>query len=213
MTEREIRSLSLQITRMYSAMRTCKYNVGLEVSPVDKNLKKQFDTKVPQHKAWKNITMDSKPISQIIEESGKVEDFVYFTADTDEVIEELEEGKTYIIGGIVDKNRHKDLCVKKAKELGLKVGKLPIGKYIQISGRQVLATSHVYEICCKWFEYKDWGKAFHEVLPQRKLEGKVRKRVNRDVNDVVDEAVESEGNTAEYEDEDQDQENAESLTA
>lgn len=180
MTEREIRSMSVQVTRMYSAKRVCKYNVGLQVTPFNKRLKEQFDTRISQYKLWKNIELTDKTLKEVIESSENPDQFVYFTADTDEVIEELEEGKTYVIGGIVDKNRHKNLCVNKAKELGMKVGKLPIGKYIQISGRQVLATSHVYEICCKWFEYRDWEKAFNEVLPQRKLEGKVRKRGKKD---------------------------------
>ncbi|EGW32863.1 uncharacterized protein SPAPADRAFT_60204 [Spathaspora passalidarum NRRL Y-27907] len=175
MNQKEIVSMSNQISRSYSAMRHCEYDLKLKITSFNKNLKKRFDDDVSQYKLWKGIEFNSQQnISDLITEENKSQ-FVYLTADTDEVIEELLPNHTYIIGGIVDKNRHKQLCLKKAQELGLKVGKLPIDKFIEMNGRHVLATSHVYELCCKWFENgKDWGKAFNEVLPPRKVKGQAK---------------------------------------
>lgn len=162
MNDKEINSLSNQITRIYSSKRHCKYNLPLIITSFGGKLQERFEKSIPEYRLWKGIEFDAKDIPLDKE-------FVYLTADTDEIIEKLNEGTTYIIGGIVDKNRHKNLCVDKAKKLGLKVGKLPIDKYIEINGRQVLATSHVYEICCKWFETKDWKESFNAILPPRKL--------------------------------------------
>lgn len=53
-------------------------------------------------------------------------DAIYLTADTDDTLETLEAGKTYIIGGIVDKNRYKGLCRAKADRLGIRAAKLPL---------------------------------------------------------------------------------------
>lgn len=189
MNNKEIVSLSNQITRAYSAKRHCEYDLQLDITSFNKNLKQRFDKSVSQYKLWNNIQF---------QENGKLDDilpkdeqerskYIYLTADTDEVITDLEPEHTYIIGGIVDKNRHKLICKKKAEELGLRMGKLPIDQFIQLNGRQVLATSHVFELCCKWFELnKDWGKAFNEVLPPRKLEKAVEKKGDQDQTPASD---------------------------
>jgi len=99
------------------------------------------------------------------EEEGEV---VYLSAESDVVLERLKPNSTYIIGGLVDKNRHKGLCYKRAISRGMKTAKLPIGEFLQMKSRQVLVTNHVQEIMLKWLELDDWGKAFMEVLPKRK---------------------------------------------
>lgn len=39
---------------------------------------------------------------------------MYLTADSPETITQLEKGKVYILGGLVDRNAHKGLCFRKA---------------------------------------------------------------------------------------------------
>jgi Trm5-related predicted tRNA methylase len=39
--------------------------------------------------------------------ADRKDDLVYLTADAEETIQELDASKVYIIGGIVDRNRHK----------------------------------------------------------------------------------------------------------
>lgn len=172
MSEKEIISMSNQITRCYSAKRHSEYDVDLVISSFNKRLKARFDSRVLDYPKWRNMTFsENDKLTELLPENKEeLDKYVYLTADTDTELDALEEGYTYIIGGIVDKNRHKKLCLNKANELGLKVARLPIGKYIQMNGRQVLATSHVYEIMCMWFEQgHDWQRAFNEVLPPRKI--------------------------------------------
>lgn len=172
MSEKEIVSMSNQITRCYSAKRHSQYDVDLVISSFNKRLKARFDSRVLDYPKWRNMTFsENDKLSDLLPKNREdMAKYVYLTADTDNELDALEEGHTYIIGGIVDKNRHKKLCLNKANELGLKVARLPIGKYIQMNGRQVLATSHVYEIMCMWFEKgHDWQRAFNEVLPPRKI--------------------------------------------
>ena len=103
--------------------------------------------------------------AEAAEEEGEV---VYLSSESDNVLTHLKPNSTYIIGGLVDKNRHKGICHKRAVERGIKTAKLPIGEYLEMKSRQVLVTNHVLEIMLKWMEFGDWGKAFMAVMPERK---------------------------------------------
>jgi tRNA (guanine9-N1)-methyltransferase len=98
---------------------------------------------------------------------------VYLTSDSPHTLDRLSPNTSYIIGGIVDKNRHKGLCYKRACERGIPTAKLPIGEYMTMQSRSVLAVNHVVEIMLKWLETGDWGEAFLSVIPKRK-EAKLR---------------------------------------
>ncbi|CZS98356.1 related to tRNA (guanine-N(1)-)-methyltransferase [Rhynchosporium agropyri] len=98
---------------------------------------------------------------------------VYLSSDSETTLSVLSPNTTYIIGGIVDKNRHKGLCNKRAMERGIPTARLPIGEYMTMASRSVLAVNHVVEIMLAWMETGDWGEAFIKVIPKRK-EAKLR---------------------------------------
>lgn len=93
---------------------------------------------------------------------------VYLTADSPYTLERLEPNTCYVVGGIIDRNRHKGLCYKVAREKKVRTAKLPIGEYMILHDRHVLATNHVVEIMLRWLELGDWGAAFMKVIPSRK---------------------------------------------
>ncbi|PNS21240.1 hypothetical protein CAC42_1019 [Sphaceloma murrayae] len=116
-------------------------------------------------------------------------EIVYLTTESPDTLTELKPYSTYIIGGIVDKNREKGICYKRACEAGIKTARLPIGDFLEMQSRKVLATNHVVEIMLKWLEYEDWGKAFLEVIPKRKggqLKGQKKKGQHDDEDDDDD---------------------------
>lgn len=113
---------------------------------------------------------------------------VYLSSDSENTLERLSPYTSYIIGGIVDKNRHKGLCYKRACERGIPTAKLPIGQYLSMTSRSVLAVNHVVEIMLKWMETGDWGKAFLSVMPKRK--GAKLKNKKGKVSDEQDEGEE-----------------------
>ncbi len=108
-------------------------------------------------------------------EAASTPSIVYLSSESEHTLEQLSPNTSYIIGGIVDKNRHKGLCYKRACALGIPTAKLPIGEYMTMQSRTVLAVNHVVEIMLKWLLKGDWGEAFLEVIPKRK-EAKLRNK-------------------------------------
>jgi tRNA (guanine9-N1)-methyltransferase len=108
---------------------------------------------------------DDQATTDGADEEGEI---IYLSSESDNILTHLKPNGTYIIGGLVDKNRHKGICHKRAVNRGIKTAKLPIKEYLEMRDRQVLVTNHVHEILLKWMEFGDWGKAFMEVMPKRK---------------------------------------------
>jgi tRNA (guanine9-N1)-methyltransferase len=110
-----------------------------------------------------NPTAVAEPEDEDIDRS-----IVYLTSESPYTLDRLEANTSYIIGGIVDKNREKGLCYGRAKEHKVRTAKLPIGEFMAMQSRFVLTTNQVVEIMAKWLECGDWGQAFMEVIPKRK---------------------------------------------
>jgi tRNA (guanine9-N1)-methyltransferase len=113
--------------------------------------------------------------------SSQPPQLVYLSSDSPHTLETLSPYTSYIIGGIVDKNRHKGICYRRAVALGIPTAKLPIGEYMVMQSRTVLAVNHVVEIMLRWLEEGDWGTAFERVIPKRKggvLRGKEEEHEN-----------------------------------
>ena len=79
-------------------------------------------------------------------EGYKKEQLVYLTADSTDEIKDLDPNDVYIIGGIVDRNRHKDLTIKKAIEQGIRHARLPISDFLSLNTSCVLTVNHVFDI-------------------------------------------------------------------
>lgn len=197
MRDNERTSLASQITRSYSENHKAPFKSHLFVSSFGGLLKQRFDTVLAgTHHSWKGVKfleddfeaaareatnlmktnrtekfagafqkVGDEQGTEVTATSGEV---VYLTSDSPETLTELKPYSTYIIGGIVDKNRHKGICYKRAMDRGFKTAKLPIGDYMKMASRFVLTTNHVVEIMLKWLDMGDWAKAFVEVIPQRK---------------------------------------------
>ncbi|KAI0371519.1 hypothetical protein BV20DRAFT_965273 [Pilatotrama ljubarskyi] len=105
------------------------------------------------------------------------ETVVYLTADADDELTELKEGETYIIGGIVDHNRYKNLCLNKSKDHQIRSARLPIGTYLsELRTRKVLTVNQTFEILLKWVETRSWEQALYSVIPKRKFNANGRRR-------------------------------------
>ena len=198
MIDKERTSLGSQLTRCYSDNHNASVQAHLAVSSFGGHLKERFDGLLAGHyRSWKGVRFLSddfidtaekaqtwmreertgKLVGSSAKYAGKVlslegndeaGDIVYLTSDSPDTLYELRPYTTYIIGGLVDKNRHKGICYKRAMDRGIKTASLPIGEYMEMASRFVLTTNHVVAIMLRWLELGDWGQAFLEVVPKRK---------------------------------------------
>lgn len=198
MSDGEITSLGSQLTRCYADNKKARFRAHLALSSFGGKLKERFDGILESHyKNWNGVrfleedfvrTAESakgwmkeegggavagalaKPAgTDAVEDAGNGEgEVIYLSSDSPDTLTELKPYTTYIIGALVDKNRHKGICYKRAAEAGIKTAKLPIGDYLHMQSRKVLTTNHVNEIMLKWLELGDWGEAFIQVIPKRK---------------------------------------------
>ncbi|TYJ55914.1 hypothetical protein B9479_003437 [Cryptococcus floricola] len=122
---------------------------------------------------------------------------VYLSADAEEEITTLSEDEVYIIGGIVDRNRYKNLCQDKAEKLGIRTARLPIGSYIaNLPTRKVLTVNQVFDILVQYLKFKDWAVAFEAVIPTRKYAatgGRTKRRRARLSKHAGEEGGDAEG--------------------
>ncbi|XP_017029872.1 tRNA methyltransferase 10 homolog A [Drosophila kikkawai] len=93
---------------------------------------------------------------------------VYLTCESDQVLDKLQPGITYVIGGLVDHNHWKGLCHQRATEAGLTTARLPLSEHVDMKTRSVLSTYHVFELLSKVAAGQDWTKAILDTIPLRK---------------------------------------------
>ncbi|TLD19429.1 tRNA m(1)G methyltransferase domain containing protein [Venturia nashicola] len=158
-----------------------------------KFLEEDFVTVAEQAKGWmaqdgkhdysqSSFAKQNPPVEgeELQEPKGEV---IYLSSDSDNVINKLEPHCTYIVGGLVDRNREKGICYKAAMNAGVKTARLPIGEFLEMNSRKVLTTNHVNEIMLHWLDLGDWGEAFIKVIPKRKglaLKGQTRDTADED---------------------------------
>lgn len=186
MTDKEVTSLTSQLAYTYSANRRSSTPfTSLLFTSLNGRTKARLDAiNDAGYKRWTNTKWWEEGYDRIwtskSDSCGGDEDMdahrasvVYLTADSEEELIELKEGEIYVIGGICDHNRYKNLCLDKAKTSSIRHARLPIGRYIaSLTTRKVLTVNQVFEILLKWVETRDWEQAFWSIIPQRKFQNK-----------------------------------------
>uniref|UniRef100_A0A1A8N0Z4 tRNA methyltransferase 10 homolog A n=2 Tax=Nothobranchius TaxID=28779 RepID=A0A1A8N0Z4_9TELE len=161
---KDIRKLYKQIQRCYAENRRASRPVQFYLTSLGGQLKQNMDEKDKGWINWKDITIKAEHFSDVVAK----DELVYLTSDSPNVLEELDQKKAYVIGGLVDHNHHKGITYERAAELGIEHAQLPLGSFVKMNSRKVLAVNHVFEIILAYLEKGSWQEAFFTVLPQRK---------------------------------------------
>ncbi|KAJ1446370.1 guanine-1-methyltransferase-domain-containing protein [Pelagophyceae sp. CCMP2097] len=173
MTTKEVTSFCSQVMHCYAATRrasspcTCQL-IGLpKESASFRHLQR-----VTGFGKWLGFDVDHRPLADLVRSSPRK--LVYLTADAEDELDGLDQNVVYVIGGIVDRNRHKGLTKAKAESLGLSTARLPIGPESLIrfkagASSPVLTVNHVFELMLQRHLTGSWAAAAI-ILPGRKLE-------------------------------------------
>ncbi|KAK1796962.1 hypothetical protein P4O66_008360 [Electrophorus voltai] len=164
MVLKDVKKLHKQIQRCYAENRRAAHPVQFYITSHGGQLKQNMDEINKGWVNWKDIHIKPEHFHEVLSK----EDLVYLTSDSPNVLQELDETKAYVIGGLVDHNHHKGISLERAKELGIAHAQLPLGSFVKMNSRKVLAVNHVFEILLAYLEKHDWQEAFFTVLPQRK---------------------------------------------
>lgn len=125
---------TMQIMYCYAVNGRSSCPAHLWLTGCEGEMQKQL-VKVPGYEKW-FIEKENRPYIEAFE--SRKEDLVYLTADSETTIDELDQKKIYIIGGLVDRNRWKGITMNKAKAQGIQTARLPIGEYLKMSSSQVI---------------------------------------------------------------------------
>ncbi|XP_037538095.1 RNA (guanine-9-)-methyltransferase domain-containing protein 2 [Nematolebias whitei] len=164
MLVKDVRKLHKQIQRCYAENRRASHPVQFYLTSMGGQLKQSMDEKDKGWVNWKDITIKTEHYSEVLAK----DELVYLTSDSPNVLDELDQQKAYVIGGLVDHNHHKGITYERAKELGIEHAQLPLSSFVKMNSRKVLAVNHVFEIILAYLEKGSWQEAFFTILPQRK---------------------------------------------
>lgn len=159
MTAKELRSLHQQLLYCYGKSRRAERPLKLELVNYQDDL--LHLSNVDGFASWKVA------FSQRIDTAAR--SCTYLTADSDTVIGPFSEGTTYVIGGLVDKNRHKNACLRRAEALGIPTGRVDIRACCTLRTSQVITVDQIYELMCLLHAGAPLAEAVQQSVPRRKV--------------------------------------------
>jgi tRNA (guanine9-N1)-methyltransferase len=165
MHDREHVSLVQQIMYCYGRnKRVREAPCGLHLTGVDAGFRRRL-TRISGFDNWIGCTTTDRPYIRTFDKSS----LVYLTADSPITVETLDPSKTYIIGGIVDRNRHNNWTMNKAAAQGIATANLPIRGHLErLNCSDVLTVDQVFALLISYMDQGDWGVAVESSVPQRK---------------------------------------------
>ncbi|XP_071587912.1 tRNA methyltransferase 10 homolog B [Heliangelus exortis] len=162
MSQKETSRLASQIRRLYGANRKAQKPFWLCLTEfVEGSL--IYEECFRMNDGFSNYLMDMTPESFL--DLFPLDAIVYLTPDSENVLEDIDPNKVYILGGLVDESIHKKLTLQRAHEQSLQTARLPIREYMvkTISTKnyhsETLAINQVFDVLSTYYETRSWPAA------------------------------------------------------
>ena len=169
MSEKELIHLAQQLSRVYGFNRKSSDPCHLTFCHLPKDCKTR-QICCDKSEGFANYILNFSEKSLIDTFENRKQDLVYLTPDSDNLLEDIEDNKIYVIGGLADDSVKKLSSLSFAKDQGLTTAKLPIDKYcsrIEGSFKQILTINQVFEILLNKIQGFSWPQVFSQSLPSR----------------------------------------------
>ncbi|XP_048147236.1 tRNA methyltransferase 10 homolog B isoform X1 [Corvus hawaiiensis] len=162
MTEKESGRLASQIRRLYGANRRAARPFWLCLTgfaagtPIYEQCFRMND-------GFAGYLMDTTPQSYL--DLFPLDAIVYLTPDSENVLEDIDPDKVYVLGGLVDESIHKQLTLRRAREQSLQTARLPIREYMVKAPNarnyhsETLAINQVFDVLSTYYNTRSWPAA------------------------------------------------------
>lgn len=135
MSGREITSLVQQLAFGYGANRKAVYPVRYHLCSLPSGSSTLGGLeRIQGFPRWKHLDVSAESYATAASRLSLVP--CYLTSESDQVLDELQPGHLYIIGGLVDHNRSKGLTHRQAVASGVATARLPIDENLAMSQRR-----------------------------------------------------------------------------
>ncbi|XP_074935375.1 tRNA methyltransferase 10 homolog B [Phalacrocorax aristotelis] len=162
MTQKETSRLASQIRRLYGANRRAKKPFWLCLTEfVVGSL--IYEECFRMNDGFSNYLMDTTQESYL--DLFPLDAIVYLTPDSENVLEDIDPNKVYILGGLVDESIHKKLTLQRAQEQSLQTARLPIREYMvkNVNTKnyhsETLAINQVFDVLSTYYDTQSWPAA------------------------------------------------------
>ncbi|CCI39356.1 unnamed protein product [Albugo candida] len=154
-TLRECNSLLKQLSCAYGYIRSCSLSslLSLEVTSYHGGIV----TLCHKHgvASWP-ILKHSIPLNEVYQP----EDVIYLSPDAPYEIDQLDNTKIYVIGGIVDRTVRKNETMHYASRIQYQTARLPVRKYMPEARTHILNVNSVIMALNEVMNHRDWARAF-----------------------------------------------------
>ena len=168
MTDNEARSLASQLAASHGTNTKAVVPLDLQIVGANASTTEGMAlAKFDSHRWASSRAHGAKVVSTALEACYPREDIVYLSADANETLSDLDVDKVYVIGGLVDRNRHKGASLARAQALGLASARLPVSESMAGCGH-VLTVNHLVQLLQLRCNNLTWPHALEAVIPPRK---------------------------------------------
>jgi tRNA (guanine9-N1)-methyltransferase len=166
MKDGELNSLVTQFSHFLAQNKKSEHPINIVLSGVGPRM----DAMLTKRMAYKWNAWLGLIYKETYLEKFPLENLVYLTGDSETNMSEFDSTKNYIIGGLIDHNKLKNITLDKAKKEGVMHQRFPMADHVKLKMCPILAVNHVASILLRLNEGCSWAESFKQAIPDRKID-------------------------------------------